>query len=251
MNLTLFKKEIRLNLFRPSSLFITACLSLYLGVQYFYQLGHFSKLTQDAVASGGSSLLENLWAPYFGQLNMILMFTSPFFVARLFAEEKRQDAMLSLLASPLSSLSMLMQKFFAGWCILLLFCAVAFVFPLTSLVFFPEVYLPELFMGLFTICLVSGVYSAISLFCGALFESLMLGGVFSIVVNLSLWSLGIIFRDLITFKRAEWVEEFWIGKHLTELLVAKLSLSSLYFFSALTFLFLFLSYQILDEVERG
>lgn len=251
MNLTIYKKELRVGLLRPSFLFLVGVLGLYLGVQYFYQLGHFSKVAQDSFSLGGSSLLENLWAPYFGQLNMILLFTSPFFVARLFSEEKRQDCLVPLLASPLSSLQISLQKFFAAWSILVVFLLVAFIFPLTSLVFFKDPYLPELFSGLFALILAAGFYSSISLFGGSVFQSNLLSGIISIVINLCLWSIGIVFRDLISFERIEWVEKFWIGKHLTDLFVANLSLSAIFFFLAGSAFFVYLSYQVLDEVERG
>jgi ABC-type transport system involved in multi-copper enzyme maturation permease subunit len=200
---------------------------------------------------GGSSLLEHLWAPYFGQINMILLFTSPFFVSRLFSEEKRQDCMLSLLASPLGSLEICLQKFMAGWTILLAFLGLAFFFPLASLALFKSPYLPEVFSGMLALVLASALYAAISLFSGILFSSLFMSGIFSVVINLSLWSIGIIFRDLISFRKMEWVEQFWIGKYLTDLFVANLSSLAVYFFLAASCFFLFLSYQLLEEVERG
>lgn len=250
MNISLIKKELKVGLLKPSFLFLMGILSLYLGVQFFYQLGNFSKVTQESFALGGSSLLENLWAPYFGQLNMILLFTSPFFVSRMFSEEKRQDCLLPLLASPLSSLQITIQKYIAAWMILVSFLFVAFLFPLSSLYFFKDPYLPELFSGLIALILAAGFYSSIALFSGSLFQSNLLSGVFSIVLNLSVWSIGIIFRDLISFERAEWIENFWIGKYLTDLFVANIGLSSLYFFVAGSALFVFLSYQVLEEVER-
>lgn len=251
MNFSLYKKEMKVHLFRPSFMVVTGILSLYLGVQFFYQLGFLSQMTQKSYSLGGSSLLEHLWAPYFGQINMILLFTSPFFVSRLFSEEKRQDCMLSLLASPMGSMAICLQKFLAGWTILLVFLGIAFIFPLASLFLFKAAYLPELFSGMLALILASSVYAAISLFSGILFSSLLMSGVFSVVINLSLWSIGIIFRDLISFKKMEWVEQFWIGKYLTDLFVANISFISLYFFLAFSFFFLFLSYQFLEEVERG
>lgn len=251
MNLAILKKDLRLSLLRPSLLFLFSLVSLYLGVQYFYQLGLFSQMVQKSYSFGGTSLLENLWAPFFGQINMILLFVSPFVVSKAFGEEQRQDAMLSLLASPLSSLQIVFQKFLAGWIQLLLLCSLVFLFPIFSLLMFEAPYLPELFSGYLALVLLSAFYTAIALFAGSLFKSFLMSGIFSVLLNIMVWSIGIFFRDLIQFERFDWVESLWIGKHLTNLFVANLSLNSIYFFVAGVFFFLFLSYQMIEQVERG
>lgn len=251
MNWALLKKDLRWSIQRPSLLFLFALVSLYMGLQFFYQLGLFSQMAQKTYALGGTSLLESLWAPYVGQLHLILLLLSPLVVCRAFADERRQDCMLSLLASPLSSAQILWNKFFSHWLLMLGLCLILCCFPLFSVVLLKDIYWPEMLGGFLAIVLLSGFYCSIAIFTSSVFSSYVMAGIFSVVINLSLWSIGSFFRDLIQYERLDWVEDLWVGKALTDLLVGDLSLSAVYFFVATIGFFLFLAYQVLEHVERA
>ena len=78
----------------------------------------------------GGNIHFNVFVSHISYLNLILLFVVPTLAMKLLAEEKRNHTFDLLMTSPLSSLQMVLGKYFSLLTVLALFFAVFFVLSL-------------------------------------------------------------------------------------------------------------------------
>ncbi|MFK8137632.1 MAG: ABC transporter permease [Bdellovibrionales bacterium] len=208
-------------------------------------------MSQDVNLSLQLNFTKNLWAPYLSNLNLIFFVLCPFIMTRMVSDERVGGGLRLMLSSPVSSWSFLVSKYLVGLSFVSFFLLISFLGPIVTGFMVDGFYWWEFIgagLGLF---LVVSVYVGVSLFASLVTESVLLSGVISFAICLSLWLVKFLVLAVNTQYVQNLVHQLWIGGHFQNLIMAKLSLNSFLFFVSLISLFLFLSYQVFEGKERG
>jgi ABC-2 type transport system permease protein len=154
----------------------------------------FSLFSRNSVMAGfrgggGLSMNDYVFAPHFGNLNVILLIMIPALTMRLFAEEKKNRTMDLLMTSPLTATDIVLGKFLAGLFVVWTILSVMAVYPLVSSAFgtFDKGPLYTSFLGL---ALISGVYVAVGVFASSLTESPIVAYMLAFIIGIFLWVIG-------------------------------------------------------------
>ena len=242
----IFSKEFKSLVMRPSFFILLCICSFYFLVQFYSGLLRFEELSQGFQAQGGMSLTDYLLIPNISALNLILIFIVPFLVTRLFAEEEKMHTYELLLSSPVSSLQILLGKYFAACAMVSLVVLLNFLYPV-SLMYQIQWQWAEMLCSFFTMILVASLYVALGLFASSLSSSTFISGILACLLNISLWLMSSL-RSLA--ESPFWDQLFrdlWIGTHLNTLSHANLDLSSVFILFSFIFLFLYMTYQSLES----
>ena len=176
-------------------------------------------------------------------INLILLFAVPVLGMRLIAEEKQNRTFDLLMTSPLSSLQMLLGKYFSLLFILFLFLFFSLIYPLST-GFFAEIPLGPLFSSYLGLMFLCALYSAVSLFASSISSSLFLSAFIGMILNIGLWFLS----------QSSQGAGFWmevmnylsLSSHLTNFVKGSVVISSVVFFLSWIILFLFLVFKSVE-----
>lgn len=187
-----------------------------------------------------------VFLPQLNILNLILIFVVPAFTMRLFAEEKKLRTFDLLLTSPVTSAQIVAGKFFAVLTAIFGLCFLAFLYPASTAVFTQLHWTPLIiaFLGIF---IVGGVYAAMDLFASAMTESAVVAYVMAVILNMSVWFIGI-GVDVVDSPAARKVfEHIALNQHLVSLVEGTIRTSTLVFLFSLIFLFCFLCERVVES----
>ncbi len=243
----IFRKEVRSFFLRPSSFAVLFICSLYLTFNMSFLLFQFAQASFSMQSQGGVNVSQFFSMPHINSLNFLLLFCVPFFVLRLFVEEKKMNTMALLLTSPITSWQIVGGKFFAALVSMHSIVAFSFLYFI-PMIWFLELPWLEIFCGYLGILLLAGIYISIGLFASSLTSSVFLGGFLSILMSLFLW-IFVSFKNLDPGLWSEGLNQLWIGTHFTELLQAKISLAGVSFLLSLILFFLFLTQQTVESMR--
>ncbi len=179
-------------------------------------------------------------------VNLILLFAIPAITMKLLAEEKKTRTIDLLLTSPLTATELIMGKFIAGFLLTAGLIALAFLYPLFSMLF-AEIDLGLIAGSFLGLLFLGASYVAIGLFASSLSSSIIFSFIFAIVLNLFLWLLsqGTLYSDNGVLLAT--MDHISIGENLFAMVKGQLSLSSLVYFISLMSLFLFMSQKSIDS----
>ncbi len=130
----IFKKEVRGFFTSPWFLFIYSIFSLLLGVRFLIALDQF---IQTSMMPKGKppNIHDALFIQHLNWVYMMFLILIPLMAMRLISEEKKERTMDLLLTSPITTLEIVLGKFFSAWFVATTMLVLAFLFPLaTSLV---------------------------------------------------------------------------------------------------------------------
>lgn len=116
----------------PIAYIVIAAFLLIMGWMFFYTLVHFMQYSMQAQLYGGGqkvSLIEAVVQPIYSSMNLIFIFVLPFVTMRVFAEEKKQHTVQLWMTAPVRMGEMVLGKFFAVFCLLLLLLLLSGVYP--------------------------------------------------------------------------------------------------------------------------
>ncbi len=226
----LIKKEIRVHFAAP--IFpVAAALFLFLTGFAFT-----AYLTQPSTTQLPEASIRGMI--YF--MAVILLFVSPFFSMRSFAEERKLGTMELLKTSPLSDLQIVLAKYLGLLALLALLLALTVEFPIFIAIAGDPDPAPMIlsYLGLF---LLGASFLAIGLFMSVLTRSQMLAAILTFVLMITLWFLG--------DAGGKFGEKISPATHIHSFSQGVLDSADLAYFLMLIFVFLFLTFRYL-EAER-
>ncbi|MBC7420158.1 MAG: ABC transporter permease [Bdellovibrio sp.] len=247
----IFKKEMSGFFLSPLFYFMAFVMTALLSIMFSISLDKFAYLSANAMMQFGTSLQQQnihyaVFLPHLSMLNLLLIFLIPAFSMRLLAEEKKMRTFDLLLTSPVTSLQIVLGKYFATLMMILALVAIALIYPLVTRQMASFPWAPTL-IAAFGIFLVGAVYAAMDLFASSLTENPLISFVLSIVFNLSLWFVGAINESFDSPVTKGFLEHISINNHLTGLIEGTVRTNGLVFLFSLIFLFCFLTERVIES----
>ncbi|QDK46413.1 ABC transporter permease [Bdellovibrio sp. ZAP7] len=250
-SMIILKKELKGFYFNPTYWIICFLVSLVFSWIYPLQLYGFAQLLMNYVAQQGipANQLNIHYGVFLRQLsylNLILIFVVPALTMKLFAEEKKLRTFDLLLTSPVTSLQIVLGKYLAALGAVAGIVFLALTYPLATAALAKLNWGPLLvaFLGIF---IVGGVYAAMNLFCSALTENSLVAYVMSVILNVSIWFIGIGAEVVDSEVARKIFEHVSLSTHLSSLVEGTIRTNGLVFFGSLIVLFCFLAERVVES----
>lgn len=192
----IFQREIFGLLVTPTFYCILAGYTL-LAVYFFFSLlyqfntvvGRFRQAGAE-VGIGAPNLNQWVIEPYFLSLALLSVFFVPLITMRIIAEERRSGTFELLMTSPVSSLGIVLGKYFGAIVTLFIIHSISFLLPLLLYYFADPV--PEFgpfLTATIGILLLSASFSAIGIAISAMTDSQVVAGMSSVVTLLIIYAM--------------------------------------------------------------
>jgi ABC-2 type transport system permease protein len=249
--MAIFKKEVKGFFFNPNFLVVCALCSVILSWIYPIQLNMFANELRNFVYQSQTpkqqlNIHYAVFLRHLSYLNLMLILIVPALTMRLFAEEKKMHTFDLLLTSPVSSLQIVIGKYWATLAAILTIILIALMYPVMTS-FFVKVNWVTLCISFFGIFLVSAVYGAMDLFCSSLSESAIVSYVMAVLFNVAIWFVGIGGEVVDSSLGRKIFEHISLSQHLSSFVEGTIRSSTLVFFASLIFLFGFLTERVVES----
>ena len=188
-----------------------------------------------------------VFVAHISYMNLILLLSIPVLGMKLLAEEKQNRTFDLLMTSPLSSLQMILGKFFALLFLVSFFLIFSLLYPLST-VFFGEVPLGPLFSSYLGLFLLVSLYSAVALFASSLSNSLFLSAFIGLILNIGLWFVSQQGGDAGSLG-SNVMSYLSLSTHLTNFIKGSIPTSSVLFFLIVVIFFLFLVFKSVEFIR--
>jgi ABC-2 type transport system permease protein len=185
----LVKKELRTYFLSPIAyvvigLFLLIMGSIFTKFVFIYQ--QYNAAQRFGQAQGIT--LDKLAMFLYQNMAFILCFVTPFLTMRLLAEERRQQTLELLLTVPMRGVELVLGKFFAAFCLMMVMVALSFVYVLFMILWGnPEI--PIIMTTYFGLALALACYVALGILISALTSSQAVAAIWTFVALLFLWLL--------------------------------------------------------------
>ncbi|WP_413569679.1 ABC transporter permease [Bdellovibrio sp. HCB117] len=249
--LTILKKELKGFYANPTFWVICFLVSVIFSWVYPIQLNLFAQLLtnyvmQQGVPTNQLNIHYGVFLRQLSYLNLLLIFVVPALTMKLFAEEKKLRTFDLLLTSPVTSLQIVLGKYFAALGAVLGIVFLAVLYPLATSTLASINWMP-LVIAFFGIFLVGGVYAAMDLFSSSLTENSIVAYVTSVIFNVSIWFIGI-GAEVVDGETARKVfEHVSLSSHLSSLVEGTVRTNGLVFFLSIIVLFCFLAERVVES----
>lgn len=249
--LTIFKKELKGFYFNPTFWVICFLLSLIFSWVYPIQLNLFSQLLMNYVMQQGVpqnqlNIHYGVFLRQLSYLNLLLIFVVPALTMKLFAEEKKLRTFDLLLTSPVTSAEIVLGKYFAALGAVGGLVILALLYPLATATMAAINWAP-LMIAFFGIFLVGSVYAAMDLFSSSLTENSIAAYVISVILNVSIWFIGIGSEVMDSQAARKVFEHVSLNSHLSSLVEGTIRTNGLIFFASIIVLFCFLAERVVES----
>jgi ABC-2 type transport system permease protein len=250
---TIFKKELKGFYFNSTFWVICCMVSVVFSWVYPIQLNLFSQLLtnyvmQQGVPTNQLNIHYGVFLRQLSYLNLLLIFVVPALTMKLFAEEKKLRTFDLLLTSPVTSAQIVIGKYFAALGAVAGIVLLGLLYPVATAMFAKLNWAPLLiaFVG---ILLVGGVYAAMDLFCSSLTENSIVAYVASVILNVSIWFVGI-GTEVVDGENARKIfEHISLSSHLSALVEGTVRSNGLIFFFSIIVLFCFLCERVVESTR--
>ncbi len=195
--IAIFEKELKSFFYSPMAYVVIAVFTALAGVFFYLYLSNFVEAAfMDQIRSQQYRQMPQkfnvnlmLIRPYFWNIALISIFTLPAITMRLFSEEKKQGTLELLYTTPVSSVQIILGKFFAGlafYAVLLiptiLFQTLLFTYGNPELLPVISGYIGLLFLG--------SAFISVGLFISTLTENQIIAAIGGFALSLFLWVVG-------------------------------------------------------------
>ena len=195
--IAIFEKELKSFFYSPMAYVVIAVFTALTGVFFYLYLSNFvetafrAEIMAQQYRQMPQKMNVNLMLirPYFWNIALIALFTLPAITMRLFSEEKKQGTIELLYTAPISSLQIVLGKFFAGltfFAVLLiptiLFQSLLFVYGEPELLPVISGYIGLLFLG--------SAFITMGLFISTTTENQIIAAIGGFALSLFLWIVG-------------------------------------------------------------
>jgi ABC-2 type transport system permease protein len=242
MILTIARKEFRSLFAMPSTWLILGALQFIFAWFFLARLDAFlqvqAQLAQIANAPGATLAVV---APLFGTLALVLMMLVPVFTMRLYAEERRNQTLILLLAAPISTFHIVLGKFFGLLLFLLLIISGCSLMVL-SLAAGTQLDLGLLFSNALGVLLLAASYAALGGYISSLTVQPVIAAIAALAALFGLWLVEISATDNDTILRG-----FTPGSHFQNLNLGLLNSADLIFFALFIIVFLVLTLRRINN----
>ena len=177
-------------------------------------------------------------------MTSIFMFLSPMLTMRLLSEEKKQGTMEMLYTSPITVAEIVLGKYLGA----LLFFGVLFFISLEFPVFlmiYGKPDLPAMLASMLGFLLVGGTLIAMGLFASSLAESQIVSAIIGFALVIVFWIMEF-FSSAVSGSVGNWLATLSLSKHLESFNKGVLDGGDIFFFLAMSFMFVFLTIRRLD-----
>lgn len=249
--LVIAKKEIKGFLTAPTFYVIAFLFTLMFSMTYSLYLSQFIEMARQLVNTPGipaqqANIHYGVFLRQLSYLNLMLIFVVPALTMKLFAEEKKMRTFDLLLTSPITSWQIVFGKYLSALAVIFILVFLSFVYPMFTSIFAKFQWGPLLiaYLGIF---LVGAVYAAMNLFSSSLTESVLISYVISVLLNISIWLLGIgaEVTDNDSFRKV--FEHISLNTHLAALVEGTIRTNGLIFLVSVVALFLFLGERVVES----
>jgi ABC-2 type transport system permease protein len=244
-------KELRGFFASPTFYVLLFLMSLLMSYVFPIQLQIFNQTLMSYVAQPGMpsqqlNIHYGVFLRLLSYLNLMLIFVVPALTMKLIAEEKKMRTFDLLLTSPITSGQIVVGKYLAALGAVFGIMLVTFMYPLASATFATVNWAPLIisFLGIF---LVGGVYVAMDLFCSSLTESAMVAYVMSVILNVSIWFVGLSVEVMDSQTARLIFEHLSLNTHLAGLVEGTVRSSGLIFLLSMIVLFVFLAERVVES----
>ncbi len=191
-----------------------------------------------------SSLNDAVVKPIYATINVIMLFIVPVITMRLIAEEKRSKTIELLYTSPLNMWEIILGKFHAGLCLVLIALLGTFVYPIILLIGGnPDLgQISSMYLGL---VLLSSSYIAIGLLWSSITENQIISAVFTFLSLVFLWVLDWSAQNSSQFI-SDILSYISVIKHFEYFGQGVISLKDTVYYISLTTILLYLSRILID-----
>jgi ABC-2 type transport system permease protein len=191
-----------------------------------------------------SSLNDAVVKPIYATINVIMLFIVPVITMRLIAEEKRSKTIELLYTSPLNMWEIILGKFHAGLCLVLLALLGTFVYPIILLIGGnPDLgQISSMYLGL---ALLSSSYIAIGLLWSSITENQIISAIFTFLSLVFLWVLDWSAQNSSQFI-SDILSYISVIKHFEYFGQGVISLKDTVYYISLTTILLYLSRILID-----
>jgi ABC-2 type transport system permease protein len=220
---------------------------------YPIQLNLFAQLLQNYVMQANVETRQlnihyGVFVRHLSYLNLMLIFIVPALTMKLFSEEKKLRTFDLLLTSPVTSAQIVAGKYLAVIGAIGGIVFLSFIYP-ASTALLAKISWGPLIVSFIGIFLIGAVYAAMNLFCSALTEQSLLAYAMSVILNLSIWFVGI-GAEVVEGETARKVfEHISLNTHLSSLVEGTVRTSGIIFILSLIFLFCFLTERVVESAR--
>lgn len=247
----IFKKELASFYKSPLFYFLAFMMTILLSILFSISLDKFAQTASNAMLQFGMqpqllNIHYSVFLPHLSIINLIFIFLIPALTMRLISEEKKMKTFDLLLTSPITSVAIVLGKYFATLFVIVGLILISFIYPLISRNVFEFSWAPTLVAGL-GIFLVAAVYTSMNLFASSLTDNSLVAFVLSIVLNLSIWFIGALnesFDEPVTKKILEHIS---LNNHLAGMIEGTIRTNGLVFFFSIIVLFCFLTERVVES----
>lgn len=227
---TIWKKELRVYAVNPTAYAFLAVFLFLAGLFFYLGITLTGEASMRVLASN---------------LAIAELFVLPMLTMRHFAEERRQGTLEMLLTSPVSPASLVVGKWLASMTLVAIMLVGTGVLP-ALLAYYGEPdwgVVVSTYIGLF---LVAGAFCAAGLFSSSLVDDQLAAGLLGIVILLPFWLVSRA-EALVGDDLAVKLQPFGLLNHLESLNRGVIDTADIYYFAALSAVFLFLTYRSLES----
>lgn len=199
------------------------------------------------LGAGSFNIYYEVFAKHISLSNIIFLFLIPAVTMKLLSEEKKQKTYNLLLTVPISSLSIALGKFFAGFGAALVLVLVSLLYPLgTGLV--ADFNYSILFSAYLGLSLMIGIYVSIGLLASALTQSPLLSVMMGIILNLGILIILGQADFLSNFPSLQVMLEYLsVGDHFINFIKGLLQSKSVVYFISFISFFIFLTNRVIES----
>jgi len=245
------KRELKSFFLTPTFYFIAFLIAVIFSFLFPVHFSMFAQIAQMAQPGMGGGQQANihygLYLRHLSYMNLILIFVVPALTMKLFAEEKKLRTFDLLLTSPVTSWEIVGGKFVGAAGAIFGLMLMALLYPLLTLMFVKQIHWPSLVLAFGGIFLLSLIYASMNLFCSSLTESVLIAYIMSVILNVSIWFVGIGVEAVDSQWARQVFEHISLSTHLSGLVEGTFRIQSLVFFTTAIGLFLFLSERVVES----
>lgn len=245
------RKELKSFFLTPTFYLIAGIICIILSLLFPAHFTMFVNQMQMAAQQPGGSQQANihygLYLRHLSYMNLLLIFVVPALTMKLFAEEKKMRTFDLLLTSPVTSWQIVIGKFLAVAGAIGAIMLIALLYPLVTLMFVNKIHWPSLFLAFSGIYILSLIYVAMNLFCSSLTESVLISFILSVILNVSIWFVGIGVEIVDSQWARQVFEHISLANQLSGLVEGTLRIQSIAFFISSIALFLFLAERVVES----
>jgi ABC-2 type transport system permease protein len=187
---TIAKKELRTYFTSPIAYVVFTVFSVLAGFFFYSLINWFNslsfQLSQNPSYYAQLNINQQVFAPLFHNLSVILLLMIPLLTMRLFAEEKRNGTEEMLYTSPISVGRIILGKFFAALIVLLGMLVLA-ALPLGFAFLYGNPEIPAFLTGFLGLFLMGAAFIALGLFFSSLTENQIVAAVLTFGALLLFW----------------------------------------------------------------